>query len=107
MCEQVTTVSIDRLGNYAYKCTEQEMREIDLALLVSIGICISEIKGFHKAAEETEDAPHTKAQPIEEAYCEKDIETARVVATAQAERDTYKAMYENLLQMVVCAQNSK
>ena len=36
ICEQIHTVSIDRLGDYAGRVTELEMQQIDIALLVSL-----------------------------------------------------------------------
>lgn len=38
LCEQITTVSKERLGNCAGICTDEEMDMIDLALAVSLGI---------------------------------------------------------------------
>lgn len=42
LCEQITTVSIDRLGNYIGRCTEQEMREIDFCMMLSLGLATTE-----------------------------------------------------------------
>lgn len=38
LCEQITTVAADRLHNYISKCTEEEMKEIDRCLKVSLGL---------------------------------------------------------------------
>lgn len=38
LCEQITTVSKERLGNCAGICTDEEMDMIDLALAISLGI---------------------------------------------------------------------
>lgn len=38
LCESVNTVHEDRFGNYAGKCTDQEMEHIDIALMTSLGI---------------------------------------------------------------------
>lgn len=38
ICEQITTVAIERIGNYRGRVTEAEMREIEAAMLVSLGI---------------------------------------------------------------------
>lgn len=38
LCEQVNSVAIQRVGDYAGTCTEEEMRAIDKALLASLGI---------------------------------------------------------------------
>lgn len=36
ICEQIHTVSIDRLGDFAGRVTDLEMQQIDIALLVSL-----------------------------------------------------------------------
>ena len=38
LCEQITTVSKERLGEFIRQCTDEEMAEIDKALAVSLGI---------------------------------------------------------------------
>ncbi len=38
LCEQITSVFIDRIGDYVGTCTEIEMEEIDAALRVSLGL---------------------------------------------------------------------
>lgn len=38
LCEQITTVSINRLGNYVGTCNQEEMEKIDGAIIVSLGI---------------------------------------------------------------------
>lgn len=38
MCEQVDSISVERLAERAGKCTEKEMAEIDEALKISLGL---------------------------------------------------------------------
>jgi len=38
LCEQITSVSIDRIGNYIATVSDDEMMNIDIALMVSLGI---------------------------------------------------------------------
>lgn len=38
ICEQITTVSTERVGNFAGIASDREMEEIDEALLVSLGL---------------------------------------------------------------------
>lgn len=49
LCEQICTVSKLRLRKYINECTEQEMNDIDMALLISLGI--SSTKGTTKYME--------------------------------------------------------
>ena len=38
LCEQITTVDISRIGDFVRCCTNKEMKEIDKALAVSLGL---------------------------------------------------------------------
>lgn len=38
ICEQITTVALERLGDYSGHVTEDEMADIDLAMLVSLDL---------------------------------------------------------------------
>lgn len=38
MCEQINTVSLERLGNYIGRCTAEEMRDIDIAVATALGL---------------------------------------------------------------------
>ena len=38
LCEQVHSVSCQRLGGYCGKCTNEELQKIDAALLISLGL---------------------------------------------------------------------
>lgn len=38
LCEQITTVDKRRLGDFVRTCTEKEMKEIDKAIAISLGL---------------------------------------------------------------------
>ena len=38
LCEQVTSVSVDRVNNYIGQVSEQEMKNIEIALMISLAI---------------------------------------------------------------------
>ena len=38
LCEQIHSVDCQRLGNYCGSCSEEEMQQIDEALLISLGL---------------------------------------------------------------------
>ena len=38
ICEQIFSVSDERIGKYIGHCTEDEMKELDKALMISIGL---------------------------------------------------------------------
>ncbi len=77
LCEQVHTVSKQRIGNYAGRCTKNEIQSINTALLISLGLSLD------KSAQTVEPEPCTD------------------VMRAEIERDTYKSMYDNLLARVI------
>lgn len=41
LCEQISTVSIERLENYMGKCTDDEMRKINDAIIISVGVDVA------------------------------------------------------------------
>lgn len=38
LCEQIHTVAVERIGKYIGVCTAQEMQNIDMGLMISIGL---------------------------------------------------------------------
>ena len=83
LCEQITTVSTERIGDYIGCCTEDELRRIDNCIAVSIGLkgCCGEIKMTERFT------------PTSETGCggKEDVVSVRV------QRDIYKQMYEILV----------
>lgn len=81
ICEQVTSVCVDRFGDYIGTCTDLEMQQIDIALAISLGIDC-ECSGFvemHETA--SNDA----------------------LVRLETERDVYKKLYEQMLERTVNA----
>lgn len=74
LCENILTVSKDRLSSFIRTCTEEELKSIDAALLSSLGIMV---KGEVK-----ETAPKENSH-------------------AEIERDFYKSLYEQLLNKLI------
>lgn len=87
LCEQVTTVSVDKLSSYFGSCTEEEMKKIDEAILVSLWIDPT------KKGEPKKDN-RTKKESISEPH-------AKQLLTLKVERDMYKKLYESLLNRIV------
>lgn len=112
LCEQVYSVSTERVNNYIGQCTDKEMENIDIALMISLSLD-GGVKTTKKYTETI------KKQEEENAYYRKKIQgmereqqerakttTAAVPETealirAESERDTYKALYDNLLNRLV------
>lgn len=87
LCEQVTTVSVERIGNYIGSCTEGEMKEIDLCIMTSLGLATTEMKDLYAGRNPQQDM---KAPPEPE----EDEHDGEELLALRVERDTYKRMYE-------------
>lgn len=113
LCEQVSSVSTERVNNYIGRVTDQEMENIDIALMISLGI-----NGNEKAVSQYEDTIQKLLQEIDDlkkeiiqVRQEKSINSSDnglVIATAEAiklkvQRDTYKELYENLIAKVMAS----
>ena len=85
LCEQVYSVSVDRIGDWCGECTADEMEQIDAALIISLGL--------------------TPPQNSKEEITEKDIPAPQfdpiLIAKMETERDLYKSLYEQLLNKVM------
>lgn len=73
LCEDITTVSKDRVGDYICTCTKEEMTAVEAALLASLGIDGTKV-------------PNDAPQP--DAY-------------HRAERDIYRQLYHDLLNRII------
>ena len=79
LCEQINSISVSRLANYNGWITDEEMKAIDKALAASLGLnFVGDI------------------EPVINSH-----EADQTMAAVIAERDTYKNMYENLLDRVM------
>ena len=141
LCEQVYSVSTERIGTYIGEATDKEMENIDIALTISLQLDngIKTAKEYCKTIKEQQEEIdslkreiETMQQEHEEAIAEIEIETmqqeheeaiAEIEQDAavyveenkkianmassedtirlQTERDTYKTMYEQLLNRLV------
>lgn len=83
LCEQINTVSKERLGSFIRACSEKEMAAIDKAIMISLGIDAA-------TKDNLENDEQTKITNID-TYSIK-LET---------ERDLYKGLYEQLLHKMI------
>lgn len=90
ICGKVHTIPIDRIGSYTGRLTDAEQREINRALLYSLGI-----------SGESEPGPEIVENGGAETP-DKDTLTATVqLVTASATANLYKGLYEQLLNELV------
>lgn len=84
LCEQVNSVSVQRIGDYAGRCSADEIEKIDKALAISLGI---------------EAVPAEKIQiPLETIST---TSTAEEISNATAQLNTYKILYNELINKLV------
>lgn len=141
LCEQVSTVSTERLGEFVGKCTDEEMKDIDVALMISLQL--DDIVMQVKRDKETIEMQRKELTDLRKELANKEAKirkmeenqylhtiraddgtgtyeidavtngTTGVIAgmrhaqkdnrlvKAEAERDTYKGMYEQLISKLV------
>lgn len=94
LCEQITTVSLERLGDYIGKVSKSEMSNLETAMLISLDLYAEQVK------EKIVEVPvEVEKEVVKEVTAPVEAELAGEltnVAKIMAERDTYKLMYENL-----------
>lgn len=110
LCEQVHTVSKERLGDFIRVATPEEMAAIDEALKISLalnGDAEKEIMDEQNRIIENQGQQintlvetNTKLQMQLKHKEETAVDSSALLAV-QVERDTYKRLYENLLEKVM------
>lgn len=98
LCEQVYSVSTERIGTYIGECSDKEMENIDIALMISL-----QLDGNMKTSKKYNETIKEQQEALKEKENEKPEITASSEETIrlQTERDTYKTMYEQLLNRLV------
>ncbi len=90
LCEQITSVDKSRIGDFIGSCNTQEMEAIDVALLISVGLNFDKPK-----KNDTPPAPAVQTNNVVNATPSAEL------MKMEAQRDTYKQMYEDLLQRLM------
>lgn len=126
LCEQIETVDKERIGNYINEVSQAELKNLEKAMLISLGIQMN-LKGTkaleiwrkmmeaYDSAEETEKQTTTKLSDVEGKVPEKameevalvplkpglrDIEAEPAYIKIVTERDVYKELYTKLLERI-------
>lgn len=114
LCEQVSSVSTDRVNNYIGQVSEQEMKNIDIALMISLqlsggGKTSKQYNETIQKQQEEIEYYRNKIQAMQQSLEEKKTEkpqevageTSEIVVRLETERDTYKALYEQLFERML------
>lgn len=92
LCEQIISVSINRIGNYIGHCTEDEIRALGIALCVSLDIDTGE--SARKAQRNEEAATRKPEQEAAKTDTEARIkELWKMLAEEHQMKEVYKALY--------------
>lgn len=97
LCEQITTVSVERLMGYKGHLTAAEMTNVEIALLISLELEVGKPK--EKIVEVVKEVPTIRE--VEVASSETDPNVATELAAAKAKRDMLQTMYDSLLNRVL------
>lgn len=92
LCEQINTVSIERLGSYIGRCTAEEMRDIDIGVATALGL-----KKYPGLIDHLKEREHEAIQREVEIKKQADDNASLELASIRAERDTYRRLYEDLV----------
>lgn len=125
LCEQVYSVSTERIGTYIGECSNKEMENIDIALMISLQLDgnMKTSKKYNETIKEQQEEIDSLKREIEMLQQENEDTIAEIEQNAavyveenkkianmtqaedtirlQTERDTYKTMYEQLLNRLV------
>ena len=94
LCEQVQTINKSKLGNYIRSCTDEEMKRIDFALKISLGL----VDDWHSEdKEEDHTALDTGRQAFEDIIKEQSAEIEKL----RSEKEMLKELYNQLLEKAV------
>lgn len=127
LCEQIVSVSVDRIARYIGQVSEQEQKNIDIALMISLALDgdTKTSKQYNETIKQQNDEiERLKAeiadlqQEYEDAIAEIEQEAAvhveenkkveqsasqESVIRLETERDTFKQLYESLLAKVMAS----
>ena len=90
LCEQVSSISIDRFGDYIGEVTDEEMKALNIALMISFDLSEPVDTHIKRANTIKSEEPVQNLATMDEA-----------LITAEIERDTYKRLYEQLLDKLI------
>lgn len=108
LCEEPTAISTERINNYICKASDKEMENIDIALMIALGINMT--KEMQQSMEDilTGKIASGGALPVRQltvppmpAVKEPKKEDGQELLKAQTERDIFKKLYEDTLQKLL------
>lgn len=100
ICEQITTVAVERIGSYKGRVTETEMANLEIAMLISLDMQMGAVK--EKVVEVVKEVPVETVKEVPAPLpVEPDAGLLEKLAAANAKCDMLQAMYDSLLNRVI------
>lgn len=95
LCEQITSISLDRLGEYCGECSKQELAALETAMMISLDLSISGVqtKEVEVVKEVVKEVPAADSKEV--------ADLQKRLATAEAQMDIMRKMYNDLLTRVM------
>lgn len=95
LCEQITSISLDRLGEYCGECSKQELAALETAMMISLDLSISGVQT--KEVEVVKEV----VKEVAAADSKEVADLQKRLATAEAQMDIMRKMYNDLLTRVM------
>lgn len=99
ICEQITTVAVERIGSYKGHVTDTEMANLEIAMLVSLDMQMGTPK--EKVVEVVKEVPVEVVKEAPAPATELDAGLLEELAAAKAKCDMLQTMYDSLLSRVL------
>ena len=95
LCEQISSVSKERLGNYIGSCTKYELDMLAAGMMISLGIDFPTPKVVQQQEKKEEKKAAETVLPVKQAV------TYDEFIKVQTERDTFVRLYRELLEKLI------
>lgn len=103
LCEQITPVAKERIGDYKGKLSETEMLNVEIAMLIGLGINMPKQKVVEKPVEKIVEVIKEVPIPVEQDGGAEKSELKESLATMTAKCEMLQTMYDSLLSRILGA----
>lgn len=95
LCEQITTISVDRVGRYLGQLTKSEIVTLDKVLAISLGIDFGSLNAEPVMREPTKEELEKLIAETRVTF--EPFEPTESIVKLETERDLYRTLYNELL----------
>lgn len=101
LCEQISTVAVERFGSYKTTLTPEEMKAVESALLYSLGISQSCLPKDNSIDEQGDNEENTADNTTDLHDNPEYVKLNQQLYATTIEKDFYKKLYDELLNKVI------